>query len=60
MHGGMLLHPERTGKELATDTCFKPVATFVIAFGPLQPLIFLISYLNHDYLALQEIWLFGS
>jgi hypothetical protein len=54
----MLLHPKRTGKELATDTRLKPVAIFVIVYGLLQSLIFLISYLNHDYPPPQEISLF--
>ena len=47
--GGMLLHPKQTGKELATDSRLKPVATLVIAFGLLQSLLFLISHLKQDY-----------
>jgi hypothetical protein len=47
--GGMLLHPRRTGKELATDTRLKPVTTFVIAFGLLLSLMFLVSHLKQDY-----------
>jgi len=47
--GGMLLHPKRTAKELATDARLKPVAIFVIAFGLLQSLMFLVSHLKQDY-----------
>jgi len=56
-HGmvGMLLHPKQTGKELAADTRLKPVATFVIAFGLLQSLMFLNSYLKQDYPPPQEV-----
>lgn len=46
---GMLLHPKQTGKELATDARLKPAAIFVIAFGLLQSLMFLVSYLKQDY-----------
>jgi hypothetical protein len=50
-HGmaGMLFHPARAGKELAGSSSLKPVGTFVIAFGLLQALLFLISYLKQDY-----------
>ena len=47
--GGMLLHSKRTGKELAADTRLKPVTTFIIAFGLLLSLMFLISHLKQDY-----------
>jgi hypothetical protein len=47
--GGMLLHPGRTGKELASETNLKPVATLVIAFGIVYGSLFLKSYLAHDY-----------
>jgi len=47
--GGMLFHPGRTGKELASQTSLKPVATVVIAFGVVYGLLFLKSYLAHDY-----------
>lgn len=47
--GGILLHPKRTAKELATDARLKPVAIFVIAFGLLQSLMFLVSHLKQDY-----------
>jgi hypothetical protein len=47
--GGMLAHPARTGKALAAEKSLRPVAIFVIVFGLLQSLIFLISYLAHDY-----------
>ncbi len=47
--GGMLAHPARTGKALAAEKSLKPAAAFVIAFGILQSLMFLISYLAHDY-----------
>ncbi len=47
--GGMLAHPARTGKALAAEKSLKPAAVFVIAFGILQSLMFLISYLAHDY-----------
>jgi hypothetical protein len=53
--GGMLLHPKQTAKELVADTRLRPVATLVIAFGLLQSLMFLISYLNHDYPPPQEV-----
>ena len=48
LHGmrGMLLHPKQTGKELADDTRLKPVATFIIAFGLLLSLMFLVSHLK--------------
>lgn len=46
---GMLTHPGRTGKELASETSLKPVATLVIAFGILYGSLFLKSYLAHDY-----------
>lgn len=50
-HGmrGMLFRPKRTARELAADTRLKPVATLVIAFGLLQSLMFLISFLKQDY-----------
>lgn len=47
--GGMMLHPKRTGKELATDTRLKPVATFIIAFSLLLSFMFLVSHLQQDY-----------
>lgn len=47
--GGMLTHPGRTGKELASETSLKPVATLVITFGIFYGLMFLQSYLAHDY-----------
>jgi len=47
--GGMLFHPGRTGKALASETSLKPVATLVIVFGVVYGLIFLKSYLAHDY-----------
>jgi len=47
--GGMLTHPGRTGKKLASETSLKPVATLVIAFGVVYGLLFLKSYLAHDY-----------
>jgi len=47
--GGMLTHPGRTGKELASERSLKPVATLVIAFGILYALPFLKSYLEHSY-----------
>jgi hypothetical protein len=47
--GGMLLHPKRTGKELAANTRLKPVATFIISFGLLLSLMFLVSHLKQDY-----------
>lgn len=47
--GGMLTHPGRTGKALASGTSLKPVATLVIAFGIVYGLTFLKSYLAHDY-----------
>jgi len=47
--GGMLAHPAQTGKALAAEKSLKPVVILVIAFGILQSLMFLISYLAHDY-----------
>lgn len=47
--GGMLTHPGRTGKELATEEILKPMAALVIAFGVLYALPFLKSYLEHSY-----------
>lgn len=46
---GMLIHPRRTSKELASDTSLRPIAILVFTFGVLYSLIFLISYLAHDY-----------
>lgn len=47
--GGMLTHPGRTGKALASGTSLKPAAILVIVFGFLYALPFLGSYLAHDY-----------
>ena len=47
--GGILTHPGRTSKELASETSLKPVTTLVIAFGILYALPFLKSYLDHSY-----------
>ncbi len=47
--GGMLVHPGRTGQELAAEPSIKPVAILVVVFGVLYGLSFLISYLSHDY-----------
>jgi hypothetical protein len=47
--GGMLMHPARTGRELAVERSLKPVATLVIAFGIVYGSLFLKSYLDHDY-----------
>lgn len=47
--GGMLLHPKQTGKVLAADTRLRPVTTFIIAFGLLLSLLFLVSHLIQDY-----------
>jgi hypothetical protein len=47
--GGMLAHPARTGKALAAEKSLKPAAGLVIAFGILQSLGFLVSYLRRDY-----------
>jgi hypothetical protein len=47
--GGMLFHPGRTGKVLASEARLRPVAFLVIAFGVLYALMFLSSYLAHDY-----------
>jgi hypothetical protein len=47
--GGMLTHPGRTGKTLASETSLKPVATLVITFGVLFALPFLKSQLEHGY-----------
>lgn len=47
--GGMLIHPGRTSKELASETSLKPVATLVIAWGIFYGLVFLRSYLAHEY-----------
>jgi hypothetical protein len=46
---GMLFHPKQTGKELAASLSLKPIAFFVIAFGLLQSLMFLVSYIKQDY-----------
>ena len=53
--GGMLLHPKRTGKELAANTRLKPVTTFIIAFGLLLSLMFLVSHLKQDYPPSSEV-----
>lgn len=47
--GGMLIHPRQTSKELASDVSLRPVAILIITFGVLYSLIFLVSYLAHDY-----------
>lgn len=47
--GGMLTHPGRTGKTLASENSLKPVAILVIAFGIAYGSLFLKSYLAHDY-----------
>ncbi|MBM3123477.1 MAG: hypothetical protein FJZ87_00220 [Chloroflexi bacterium] len=57
--GGMLTRPARTGKSLASEKSLKPIAVFVIAFGLLQSLLFLISYLRKDYpppAEVLEVW----
>jgi hypothetical protein len=45
----MLIHPRQTSKELASDTSLQPVAILVFIFGVFYGLMFLISYLAHDY-----------
>jgi hypothetical protein len=46
---GMLIHPRQTSKELASDASLRPVAILVFTFGVFYALMFLISYLAHDY-----------
>jgi hypothetical protein len=46
---GMLIHPRQTSKELASDASLRPVAILVFTFGLFYALMFLISYLTHDY-----------
>jgi hypothetical protein len=45
----MLIHPRQTSKELASDVSLRPVAILVFTFGVFYALMFLISYLAHDY-----------
>lgn len=47
--GGMLVHPGRTGKELASEKSLRRVTILVIAFGIIYGSLFLKSYLDQDY-----------